>query len=189
MSAAEESPKSACRRRVREALAAIDPASRCAAATTLRDRILSRLRTLDARTVMAYLADEIEIDLDPTIEAMLVDDLVVGVPAVLPERGLMAAARIHSLLPASLDRDRYGLRQPVPPHDPIAPASLDAVLVPGVAFTADGHRLGRGGGYYDRWLASLPASVRRVGVGFAAQVVDSLPVEPHDAPLDELIMI
>lgn len=189
MTAAEESSKAACRRRVRGVLADIDPASRHAAAAALRDRLLERLTELQARTVMTYLADEAELDLDPTIEAMLSRNLVVAVPAVLPERGLMAAARIHSLAPNSLDRDRYGLRQPRPPHEWIEPTALDAVIVPGVAFTTDGHRLGRGGGYYDRWLASLPGSIRRIGVGFAAQVVPDLPIEPHDATVDELVAI
>jgi 5-formyltetrahydrofolate cyclo-ligase len=54
------------------------------------------------------------------------------------------------------------------------------VLVPGLAFTRDGHRLGRGGGYYDRLLSGLPAETVRIAVCFSFQLVDELPTEGHD---------
>ena len=66
-------------------------------------------------------------------------------------------------------------------------ARVDLILVPGLAFTKDGARLGRGGGYYDRLLASCPAYTRRIGVCFAAQLVASLPVEPHDQRVARVI--
>ncbi len=62
----------------------------------------------------------------------------------------------------------------------VDPARVDLILVPGLAFTTDGLRLGRGGGYYDRLLASLPPRTRRIGVCFATQIVATLPTEPHD---------
>ncbi len=62
----------------------------------------------------------------------------------------------------------------------VRPAELDAILVPGLAFTRDGHRLGRGGGYYDRLLAQCPVSVARIGVGFECQILDALPTAAHD---------
>jgi 5-formyltetrahydrofolate cyclo-ligase len=61
------------------------------------------------------------------------------------------------------------------------------VLVPGLAFARDGHRLGRGGGYYDRLLAGLPAETLRVAVCFSFQLVDELPTEPHDERVHAVI--
>jgi 5-formyltetrahydrofolate cyclo-ligase len=66
----------------------------------------------------------------------------------------------------------------------LLPAEIDTILVPGLAFTKQGHRLGRGGGYYDRYLASLPATTLKMGVCFAMQIVDTLATEPHDQRLD-----
>lgn len=66
-------------------------------------------------------------------------------------------------------------------------AEADLVVVPGLAFTRCGRRLGRGGGFYDRALADLPRRVKRLGVCFEFQVVGDLPVEPHDALLDGLV--
>ena len=69
----------------------------------------------------------------------------------------------------------------------IDPARVDLLLVPGLAFTRDGHRLGRGGGYYDRLLAQCPPHTRTLGVCFATQLVTDLPVEPHDRRVQRVI--
>jgi 5-formyltetrahydrofolate cyclo-ligase len=57
---------------------------------------------------------------------------------------------------------------------------LDIILVPGLAFSSDGRRLGRGGGFYDRFLATLSPRTTRLGVCFSFQLVDDLPTESHD---------
>jgi 5-formyltetrahydrofolate cyclo-ligase len=64
---------------------------------------------------------------------------------------------------------------------------IDVILVPGVAFTRAGQRLGRGGGYYDRLLAALPATALRLGVCFEVQIVEELPDEPHDMTVDAVV--
>ena len=66
-------------------------------------------------------------------------------------------------------------------------ALVDLILVPGLAFTRDGARLGRGGGYYDRLLANIPARTHRIGVCFAAQILATLPTEPHDQRVERVI--
>lgn len=78
----------------------------------------------------------------------------------------------------------HGIRQP--PAGQPAPAP-DLVLVPGLAFSRDGVRLGRGGGFYDRWLGGLTRRPCLLGVGFACQLADSLPWEPHDVHLDAIV--
>lgn len=64
---------------------------------------------------------------------------------------------------------------------------VEVILVPGLAFTRAGQRLGRGGGYYDRLLAALPASTVRLGVCFEMQIVEELPSEPHDQKVDAVV--
>jgi 5-formyltetrahydrofolate cyclo-ligase len=58
--------------------------------------------------------------------------------------------------------------------------------MPGVAFSEDGLRLGRGGGYYDATLGALPAAAR-IGLAFDVQLVPALPREPHDARMDAIV--
>ena len=70
---------------------------------------------------------------------------------------------------------------------PLDPGELDVVVVPGVAFTANGHRLGQGGGHFDRFLPRLRSGCLRVGVCFREQLVDDVPSEPHDVVLDAVV--
>ena len=77
-----------------------------------------------------------------------------------------------------------------PPHltEALVPIEkLDLLLVPGVAFTPDGHRLGRGGGYYDRLLADPALRAPAFGVCFEEQLTECLPMEAHDRPVKRVI--
>jgi 5-formyltetrahydrofolate cyclo-ligase len=64
---------------------------------------------------------------------------------------------------------------------------IDAAIIPGSVFDIHGGRLGYGGGYYDRFLVNDAPQARRIGFAFELQLVDKLPLEPHDQPLDILI--
>jgi len=72
------------------------------------------------------------------------------------------------------------------PREPAAPVVPDAVIVPLIAFTADLHRLGQGGGHYDRWLAAHPGTLA-IGLAWDCQLVSALPVEDHDRVLDAVV--
>ena len=79
----------------------------------------------------------------------------------------------------------YGI--PAPLGDPVDPSVIDIVVVPGLAFTRDGHRLGQGGGYYDRYLARVRAQCATVGVCFREQIVAAVPAEIHDQPVGRVV--
>jgi 5-formyltetrahydrofolate cyclo-ligase len=77
----------------------------------------------------------------------------------------------------------FGMLQPGAEADPLVP---DILFIPLVGFTASGTRLGQGGGHYDRWLAEHPPALA-VGLAWDAQACETLPTQPHDAPLDAVI--
>ena len=77
----------------------------------------------------------------------------------------------------------HGVREPVGGTVAEAP---DVVLVPGLAFAATGARLGRGRGFYDRWLAANP-SARSIGICFKCQLLAGLPFEAHDARVGAIV--
>lgn len=79
-----------------------------------------------------------------------------------------------------------GLRQPSPHSQRVEVGDIDVFIVPGVVFTRDGRRLGRGGGYYDATLARRSESARTIGVVFELNVVSEIPTEPHDVRVDSL---
>ncbi len=108
-------------------------------------------------------------------------------------RAVFFAMAGHELLPMAvaspgdLQRGTLGVWVPVS-APPISPADLDVILVPGLAFAAsDGARLGRGGGFYDRFLARPEVRARRVGIAFEMQVLPRIPCEPHDLHVDEIV--
>jgi 5-formyltetrahydrofolate cyclo-ligase len=103
---------------------------------------------------------------------------------------VQASSRVLSFAacaPAELVRGPLGALEPPPGARTIDLDDLGAVLMPGVAFSVDGLRLGRGGGYYDATLKLVPSKALRIGLGFDAQVVPSLPREAHDVPLDAVV--
>lgn len=91
----------------------------------------------------------------------------------------------------ALVRHPLGMREPIRGGQWTARAGATIVLIPGRAFARDGSRLGRGGGYYDRFLSSLDRHVRDdlllVGLSYRAQMLDELPVEGHDVGMDLIV--
>ena len=82
---------------------------------------------------------------------------------------------------------QWGFREPVfDPAHVIPPDEFDLVLVPGAAFTADGHRLGRGGGFYDKLLATPGFRAFKIGICFDCQLVAAVPLEAHDQRVDRV---
>ncbi|CAB4858632.1 unannotated protein [freshwater metagenome] len=84
-----------------------------------------------------------------------------------------------------LEVGAYGI--PAPIGEACDPTVIDAVVVPGLAFTLDGCRLGQGGGYYDRFLPLVRSDCVTVGVCFREQIVDSIPNEDHDRNMSRVI--
>ena len=114
------------------------------------------------------------------IQTALNAQKVVAVPLVDWNSRGMHAARLTSLDPEALIVGQHGVRTPrVIEAIPIE--SLDVIIVPGLAFDATGRRLGRGGGFYDRFLAMLPKSAWTIGLCFESQIVPHIPAEPHDS--------
>jgi 5-formyltetrahydrofolate cyclo-ligase len=68
------------------------------------------------------------------------------------------------------------------------PETIDLILVPGLAFSKDRHRLGRGGGFFDRLLAGRAAGAFKLGICFSFQVLESVPTDSHDIIMDAVVM-
>lgn len=80
----------------------------------------------------------------------------------------------------------YGINEPQA-GVPVNPCEIDVVVVPGVAFTDCGVRMGRGKGFYDRYLSQSGCRALKIGVCYREQVVESIPAEPHDVKMDLVI--
>lgn len=88
---------------------------------------------------------------------------------------------------ALLESTRWNLLEPPHRDEHVVPVSgMDLLFVPGMAFTTDGHRMGRGKGYYDRLLARPDFHASAFGVCFTEQLVPHLPMEDHDRPVSRV---
>ena len=170
------------RSRFRAARRALDPAVRAAATNAADLAIEALIARLRPPAVASYAAAGAELDLGALHERRWQHGDVVWLPRVQGDD-----LTWHSLTSAEvLVSGAFGIREPRAdvPAAPLPAGTL--VLVPGLAFAVDGHRLGQGRGFYDRALANL--SVVTVGVGFACQRCDELPREVHDHRLDGVLL-
>jgi 5-formyltetrahydrofolate cyclo-ligase len=157
-------------------------------------RICARLGAMpewvSASGILAYVSIPAEVALEPLMTRALSAGRRIGVPRVAGD-GVM-----HPVLIRDLNMDieaapgfkhlRHA-RQGLPP---MGLESIDVVLVPGLAFDPRGGRLGRGKGYYDRLITGFDAIAKRpllIGVGIDAQIVEQVPTEGHDRPLNMLV--
>ena len=130
-----------------------------------------------------YLASPFELDLSAFIGKML----GLGAAVVSPRWNgeTYELARLKSL-DIGLRRGPMGILEPAD-ADIVDPQGVAAWIVPGLAFTLDGGRLGYGGGWYDRLLAASPGTSLKIGVAHDFQVVGELPREAHDVPVDRVV--
>ncbi len=174
-----DGPKAEARRAARERRRTVADAAPLAS-----ERIVAHLLSLPevraAGTVALYHALPGEVDPSGAARALHRRGATTLLPRVAGDGlELSAAVPEEELAPGF-----GGVGEPVgPPHR----GEVDVVVVPGLAFTPAGERLGQGGGHYDRLLARLPERTLRVALAFAVQVVDSLPTGPLDEPVDVLV--
>lgn len=125
-----------------------------------------------------------EPDLRPWLAAELARGRVLGLPKIKGD--FFLPRQVFSL--ETLARSDFGTLEPADDAPFLAIETLGAVLVPGLGFQVrNGLRLGRGGGFYDRFLAQLAPGCLRVGIGFDSQLLDHLPHEAHDQRVDGVI--
>lgn len=139
----------------------------------------------EARTVMMFAPIRSEPNLRPLAVEMLRRGRLC-LPRVDWHQKRMAAAAVRDL-DRSLILRRNNILEPRPECPEVPPGEIDLILVPGLGFDRSGRRLGRGGGFYDRFLAEPTLRAVRCGVLFEPQLVESIPAEPHDIVVDYLV--
>lgn len=179
-----EELKAASRKRLKGVLASIaDPSRRSEAIVA---RLLGWEAFRRAGSVMAFLPIGGEADVTAAAEAVLARGSRLLLPRVDWAAGTMAAVEVRSL-GDGLVVGRAGLWEPGPELPPAPIGGVALILVPGLGFDARGGRIGRGAGFYDRFLAPLADASGRVakacGVGFDAQVAEEIPMGPMDIRL------
>lgn len=165
---------------MRRALSANETESR---SSSLKENILSLPEYKNAKKIMAFLAMKGESNLDGFIRQALLDGKEVYIPVCLPERQ-MEAGRLIDM--EHFEKGPLGLRNLPAGYEVTSPESLDLVLIPGLAVSQEGIRLGMGAGYYDRYLARVPFE-KRVAALWDFQVIPDIPSEPFDQKIAKIV--
>lgn len=170
------------RRSMRAMRRALDEGAQREASRDVCKRVLALEAYRDARCVMAYMACGGEISLQGVIEDVLSSGRTLALPRC-EAPGVMTARRVSGM--GDLVCGMYGLAEPDGRCEVMDPARIDLVLAPGTAFDAAGHRIGQGGGYYDRFLPGTGATAVGVCHGFA--LMERVPYEKHDYRMDMVV--
>lgn len=174
--------KARLRRLMRDRLSRLTPQERRESDGLLFARFLALPQLARARTVLIYCGMGSEPDTARLISPLLEGGHAVALPRCLPG-GRMEARLIHPDTP--LIRHPFGMLEPGEGCPLAEPSAIQLALTPGLAFDRSGGRLGRGGGFYDRWLADyhgLTAALCR-----DCALLDAVPREAHDRPVDVVI--
>ncbi|HEY3739614.1 MAG TPA: 5-formyltetrahydrofolate cyclo-ligase [Bryobacteraceae bacterium] len=164
---------------------ALPPGVRAQYGKEILRQILALQEFTAARTVFAYYGFGSEIDTTPLLQAVLEDNKKLLLPRVNRKAGVLDLYEVRSLQ-TDLRAGVWGIPEPNPEVCPPGlAADIDLVIAPGAAFDRKGGRIGYGKGYYDKLLANRHPLI--VAGAFNVQLVDAVPLEPHDVLVDLLI--
>ncbi len=149
--------------------------------------IINRLKHLpalsDAQVLLLYCALPDEVQTQSLINELALQGKTILLPKVID--GSMMEVRCYTN-PQDLAAGVYGILEPI--GEPFTDyASIDVAIIPGMAFDSEGHRLGRGKGYYDRFLTQLTPKTIKIGLCFPWQRVDDVPTDENDISMDFVI--
>jgi len=167
---------------MKTALAKMDRDEAIRAGKAAAARLVAQREFTDARTVMIFLPMADEIDPRDIARAAWSTGKRVATPKIRAP-GVMDAVEIRSL-DDGLAPGAMNILEPIESNI-LSPGELDLIVAPALAYDRKGNRLGRGGGYFDRFLEQTNGALV-CGLAFSGQVLDEIPVQPHDRPVNML---
>lgn len=140
---------------------------------------------IEASSVMLYMTIPGEVDTQPIAQKCFELDKTVVVPKPCPDTKHMKPV---ICTPSQLSdfNPKLGLRSPAGSAT-LPPENIDIIIIPALAFDRKCNRLGRGGGFYDRFLKQKNLRALKIGVAFTEQILPSLPIDNYDTPVDLVV--
>lgn len=174
------SAKSVIRREVKAAVKALPCDDKTAESAAICSALYLNGAIKNAKVVALFspLPDEPDIS---SLIALMAQHCKVLLPRICGDE-----MDFYEYTPGSLAVGSYGINEPQGGH-PALPSSIDVLVLPGVAFTSSGKRLGRGKGYYDKYMSREGFRAYKIGVCYSAQLLPELPTEQHDILLDSVV--
>ena len=151
----------------------------------IKENLFSLPEFEKAKNILFYVSFNNEVDTHEIIKELLTKKNII-VPYVEKGNPILQLSELKDF--DELEAKTFGILEPK--EDKIKKfdiGNVDLVIVPGIVFDKNGHRIGYGYGYYDRFFHKLDANVKKIGLAFDFQVVDKIPEEKHDVPVDFVI--
>ncbi|HNX91192.1 MAG TPA: 5-formyltetrahydrofolate cyclo-ligase [Candidatus Omnitrophota bacterium] len=179
--------KDAVRKEILKRLREQDLSSRNERSRIIQEKLLSSPVFVSSNTIMTYVSLPQEVDTCGINRAALEAGKRVVVPYIDEKNEVIIASEIKSMDelvkgPYGIYVPKDGLKKKIPLKE------IDLIVVPGIAYDRSNGRLGRGKGYYDKFLSNMElSSARTIGLAFSFQLVDNLPVDQNDRPVSLVI--
>lgn len=135
-------------------------------------------------TVMVYTSKEKEVNTEPLIQALFAQGNPVVVPIIVKEDVSLRLSYLRDF--SVLVPSTFGVPEPIGNEIPANPDDIDTIILPMLGFDRAGGRIGYGAGYYDRFLSGN-RNLRKVGIAFACQETEDLPLEENDVRMDSVV--
>lgn len=177
-------PKRALRQQIRERLAALGPEELARRSTTVWNLLFRTEEYRRAEILMLFLSSGHEVDTQPLAVQAWADLKRVLAPRVTWDQRRMLPIEIHSL--AGVEPGYMGIQEPIEGM-PVPVSDIDLVVLPGLAFDGAGNRLGRGRGFYDRFLSHRDFRGISCAVGLEEQFLESIPTGASDVRVNMLV--
>ena len=173
--------KKEIRRIVRQRIKDIPMEARASAAERIFERIEAREAFQRAKTIALFAAMNDEVPTAVALQRWSEMGKHLVVPRV--EGDIM---RFYSYNPSEMAIGAFGIEEPTSTLE-ILPEAIELIIVPARAFTRQGIRLGRGGGFYDKYMSLPTFRAYKIGIAFECQIFDTLPHDPHDIAVEEVV--
>ncbi|XP_045125327.1 5-formyltetrahydrofolate cyclo-ligase-like [Portunus trituberculatus] len=190
------SAKAALRKEIQAKLKALSSEEQARQSMEVQNKVMSHAVYRDSQRVALYLSMANEVATESILRHALEQGKTCYIPRYDSKSSYMDMVRLHSWQEyESLPLTKWKIKQP-----PLSQAcetalqtgGLDLILVPGLGFTAEGHRMGRGRGYYDTYLAkcraSQPSPPHTIALAFKEQVLPHIPTDENDIKIDIVVM-
>jgi len=152
------------------------------------ETLLNLPEIINSKTIFAYVSFRSEVSTFKLIETLIANGKTVAVPITRVKDKRLDAIKINNVT-SDLEPGYCDIPEPTKTlceTNIIDPSEINAVLLPGSVFDKRGGRFGYGGGFYDRFVSNIPNAVR-IGLAFDMQVVEQIPLQPHDELLDFVV--
>lgn len=173
--------KKEIRREVRRRIKELSEQERAIAAREIFEKIEQKEPFANARCIALFASMHDEVSTEYALSVWSAMDKRIVVPRV--EGDVM---RFYDYSPERMQTGAFGIEEPIGDIE-VVPSDIDLIIVPARAFTLSGIRLGRGGGFYDKYMSLSGFRAYKIGIAYACQIFDALPCDPHDIKVDEVV--